>query len=117
MKPVQVRREHTTNGIAVTSYGAFSTGSNIRRILYVVLGFPSKSRYRVLQTIGRGLRRHASKRVLHAMDIVDDLRIPKIIKGKPGIRANYALRHWTMRHKFYREESFPVEMYSHEITR
>ena len=39
-----------------TRYGTFSTGINLRNLHSIILASPSKSRIRVLQSIGRGLR-------------------------------------------------------------
>ena len=44
--------ENHTNSIVVASYGTFSTGVNIRNLHNVVLASPSKSRIRILQSIG-----------------------------------------------------------------
>lgn len=79
----------------------------MKKLHHVVFASPSKSRYRVLQSIGRGLRLHASKRVVYVMDIVDDAHQKSYV--------NYAYKHWAQRVKFYQEESFPVDVYSHDI--
>jgi hypothetical protein len=72
-----------------------------------VFAAPSKSRYRVLQSIGRGLRLHASKKVVYVFDIVDDAHNIQY--------TNYALKHWAHRASFYEQEAFPVELYAHSI--
>lgn len=107
MRPLTIRREPTPRAILVASYGTFSTGVNIKRLHHVVFASPSKSRYRVLQSIGRGLRLHKSKRVVYVMDIVDDARHVEY--------TNYLYRHWAHRARFYREETFPIEIYAHHI--
>ena len=49
--------ENEKNSITIASYGTFSTGVNIRNINNLVSRTsPSKSKIRVLQSIGRGLR-------------------------------------------------------------
>ena len=48
--------EDEANAIIVASFGTFSTGINIKRLHNIVFCSPSKSRIRVLQSIGRGLR-------------------------------------------------------------
>ena len=53
--------ENEKNAIIVASYGTFSTGINIRNLHNVVFSSPSKSRIRVLQSIGRGLRTNQIK--------------------------------------------------------
>jgi superfamily II DNA or RNA helicase len=107
MVPTNIQREHVKDAILVASYGTFSTGVNVKRLHHLVFASPSKSRYRVLQSIGRGLRLHASKRVVYVMDIVDDAHDRKYV--------NYAFKHWGQRAKFYTEEAFPVELYTHEF--
>lgn len=99
--------ETQDNSITVASFGAFSTGVNVKRFHHVVLASPSKSRYRVLQSIGRGLRLHETKKLLYVHDIVDDAHNSRY--------HNNAFKHWAVRERFYKEESFPTELYTHEI--
>ena len=47
--------EKERSAIIVVGYGTFSTGINIRNLHNIVFSSPSKSRIRVLQSIGRGL--------------------------------------------------------------
>lgn len=107
MRPVTVSREKVKDAILVASFGTFSTGINIRRLHHIVFASPSKSRYRVLQSIGRGLRLHASKRIVYVMDIIDDAHDVKY--------TNHLFRHWAHRARFYAEESFPIDLYPHSI--
>lgn len=109
MKPLRTYKETVKNAVLIASYGTFSTGVNVRKLHHLVFASPSKSRYRVIQSIGRGLRLHASKRVVYVMDIIDDAHQKSYV--------NYAYKHWSHRAKFYQEESFPVEMYTHSIER
>ena len=48
--------EKENNAIILASYGVFSTGINIRNLHNIIFASPSKSKIRVLQSIGRGLR-------------------------------------------------------------
>lgn len=107
MKPTNVSVERVSGSVLVASYGTFSVGSNLRRLHHIVFASPSKSRYRVLQSIGRGLRLHATKRVVYVMDLVDDAHTAQYV--------NYAYKHWTHRYAFYEEEAFPVETYLHTL--
>lgn len=79
----------------------------MRRLHHIIYASPSKSRYRVLQSIGRGLRLHASKRVVYVMDLIDDARTKQYV--------NYATKHWAQRVKFYHEEQFPIDLYTHSL--
>ena len=90
--------EKETNAIIVASYGTFSTGINIRNIHNVVFASPSKSRIRVLQSIGRGLRRSESKDSIRLFDLSDDLSIKE--------HQNFTLRHFHARLNIYNQEEF-----------
>ena len=94
--------ENETNAIIIASYGTFSTGINIRNINNIVFASPSKSKIRVLQSIGRGLRRTESKVDVRLFDLSDDL-------GYKG-NQNYTLTHFTERLNIYNEEQFNYEI-------
>ena len=53
--------ENENNAIIVASYGTFSTGINIKNLHNVIFASPSKSRIRNLQSIGRILRKGATR--------------------------------------------------------
>jgi len=91
--------DKSDNSTTIASYGTFSTGINIRNIHNIVLASPSKSKIRVLQSIGRGLRTSSSKDSVLIFDIADDLG-----------RDNYTLRHFTERLNIYNEEQFDYEI-------
>ena len=86
------------NSITIASYGTFSTGINIRNINNIVLASPSKSKIRVLQSIGRGLRTSSSKDSVLIYDIADDISYKE--------RRNFTLNHFTERINIYNEEQF-----------
>ena len=95
--------EKETNAIIVASYGTFSTGINIRNLHNVVFASPSKSRIRVLQSIGRGLRK-SDKHDIHTtlLDIADDFTYKD--------RKNFTLNHFLERLNIYNEEEFDYEI-------
>ena len=95
--------EEETNAIIVASYGTFSTGINIRNLHNIVFASPSKSRIRVLQSIGRGLRK-SDKGVVHTslLDIADDFTYKD--------RKNFTLNHFLERINIYNEEEFDYEI-------
>ncbi len=95
--------ETSDDNIILGSYGTMSTGVNIKNLHHVVFASPSKSRVRVLQSIGRGLRKGKDKDVCILHDIADDLR-------KPHGRYNFTLNHLSERMKFYVEEDFSYEI-------
>ena len=91
-----------TNSIIVASFGVFSTGINIRNINNIVLASPSKSKIRVLQSIGRGLRTSSDKDSVLVYDIADDMTYNN--------RYNFTLNHFTERLNIYNEEQFDYEI-------
>lgn len=95
--------EQEDNAIIVASYGTFSTGINIKRLHNVIFASPSKSRIRVLQSIGRGLRKSDTKDSATLFDIADDLSYKS--------KQNYTLNHFTERVKYYNDEKFEYKIY------
>ena len=94
--------EKETNAIIVASYGTFSTGINIRAINNIVFASPSKSRIRVLQSIGRGLRQSDDKSRVKLFDVSDNITY----KSRP----NFTYRHFTQRLNIYKEEQFNYDI-------
>ena len=94
--------ENETNSIIVASYGTFSTGINIRNISNIVFASPSKSKIRVLQSLGRGLRLGDKSQSLKVFDISDDLSIDS--------KLNFTLRHFKERINIYSEQKFDYKI-------
>ena len=94
--------ESHSNSTTIASFGTFSTGINIRNIHNIVLASPSKSKIRVLQSIGRGLRTSSTKDSILIYDIADDISY--------GERRNFTLNHFTERLNIYNEEQFNYEI-------
>lgn len=90
--------------ILVATYGTLSTGVSINRLHHVVFASFCKSKIRVIQSIGRGLRKHSSKSVMIVWDLVDDLRWKK--KNSDGYNHNYAYKHFLDRLEFYKKQKF-----------
>lgn len=87
--------------IILASYQVFSTGVNIKNLPNIILASSTKSVIRLLQSIGRGLRKHDDKEVCTIIDITDDLR------GKRKT-PNYTLKHCMERIEIYQTENFKV---------
>lgn len=92
--------------ITVASYGTFSTGIDVPNINNVVFASPYKSKIKVLQSIGRGLRRKKDGSSLTLYDIADDMRSGKYI--------NHTYRHMQSRLELYVRELFDYNI--HNIT-
>ena len=83
----------SSDKIIVATYGVAAVGINIPRIFNLVLIEPGKSFVRVIQSIGRGIRRAEDKDHVEIWDITS--------------ACKYAKRHLTERKKFYKEAKYP----------
>jgi superfamily II DNA or RNA helicase len=86
----------STNKIIVATYGVAAVGINIPRIFNMVLLEPGKSFVRVIQSIGRGIRKADDKDFVQIWDLTASTK--------------YAKRHLTERKKFYKEAKYPFEI-------
>jgi len=107
----QIRKivDKDDNSIMVASYGTTSTGINIRNIHNIIFASPSKSVIRVLQSIGRGLRKSETKENVIIYDISDDLRYKKY--------DNHTYRHLQERLRIYNKERFVHRLVSINLQR
>jgi superfamily II DNA or RNA helicase len=96
------RKEHydevkdSDKKVIVATYGVAAVGLNIPRIFNLVLLEPGKSFVRVIQSIGRGIRKAEDKDFVQIWDITST--------------AKYAKRHLTERKKFYKEAKYPFTL-------
>jgi superfamily II DNA or RNA helicase len=90
--------EKSNDVIIVASYGTFSTGINIKNLHNIILASPTKSKIRVLQSIGRILRLYKNKFKAELYDIVDDFSHKSY--------RNYAVKHFAKRFSYYSKEKF-----------
>jgi superfamily II DNA or RNA helicase len=79
--------------IIVATYGVAAVGINIPRIFNLVLLEPGKSFVRVIQSIGRGIRKAEDKEFVQIWDITSTCR--------------FAKRHLTKRKAYYKEANYP----------
>jgi superfamily II DNA or RNA helicase len=82
-----------TGKIIVATYGVAAVGINIPRIFNLVLVEPGKSFVRVIQSIGRGIRKAEDKDHVQIWDVTSTCR--------------FAKRHLTKRKVFYRDANYP----------
>jgi superfamily II DNA or RNA helicase len=83
----------STNKIIVATYGVAAVGLNIPRIFNLVMLEPGKSFTRVIQSIGRGIRKAEDKDFVQVWDLTAS--------------SKYAKRHLTERKKFYKDAKYP----------
>jgi superfamily II DNA or RNA helicase len=79
--------------IIVATYGVAAVGINIPRIFNLALLEPGKSFVRVIQSIGRGIRKAEDKDFVQIWDLTANTK--------------YAKRHLTERKKFYKDAKYP----------
>jgi superfamily II DNA or RNA helicase len=82
-----------TDKIIVATYGVAAVGINIPRIFNLVMLEPGKSFTRVIQSIGRGIRKAEDKDHVEIWDVTSTCKFSK--------------RHLTKRKAFYREANYP----------
>jgi len=99
--------ETKENAIIIGSLGTISTGISIKRLHNLIFAHPSKARIKVLQTIGRLLRKSKFGNDVVMYDIVDDFSI--------GAYENYTLDHGRDRVRFYHSEQHDVETINVDI--
>ena len=85
-----------TNNVVIATYGVAAVGINIPRIFNLVLIEPGKSFVRVIQSIGRGVRKAKDKDFVQIWDLTSTCK--------------FAKRHLTQRKKFYKEAEYPVSL-------
>jgi superfamily II DNA or RNA helicase len=85
-----------TNKIIIATYGIAAVGLNIPRIFNLVLIEPGKSFVRVIQSIGRGIRKAEDKDSVEIYDITSSCKFSK--------------RHLTTRKAFYKDASYPFSV-------
>ncbi len=96
------RQEHydevaeSSDKIIVATYGVAAVGINIPRIFNLVLLEPGKSFVRVIQSIGRGIRKAEDKDFVQIWDITSSCK--------------FAKRHLTQRKNFYKEANYPFTL-------
>ena len=86
----------SANKVIVATYGVAAVGINIPRIFNLVLLEPGKSFVRVIQSIGRGIRKAEDKDHVEIWDITSDCK--------------FAKRHLTQRKAYYKEANYPFSL-------
>ena len=85
-----------TNKVFIATYGVAAVGINIPRIFNLVLFEAGKSFVRVIQSIGRGIRKAEDKDFVQIWDLTSSCK--------------FAKRHLTKRKAFYKDANYPFEV-------
>jgi superfamily II DNA or RNA helicase len=88
--------EETGNTIVIAISKIFSTGINIKNLHYIIFAGGGKSKIKILQSIGRGLRLHKDKDKLIIVDITDNLF--------------YGKQHFAKRKQLYDKENITYQI-------
>ena len=102
-----VENDPEKNHDILASYGVFSTGVNLKRLDNLILASGSKSEIRILQSIGRTLRKGNGADDATLYDIADDI--------SHGSYTNYTLEHFKKRIEIYSAEQFPFRIYNVDL--
>lgn len=84
--------DENDNVVVISTFQLASTGLNIKRIFNLVFVDAGKSFTKIIQAIGRGLRKAADKDSVNVFDIHSNLK--------------YAKRHASQRKAFYKEQKY-----------
>lgn len=101
--------EKGKNCIIVASLGTFSTGINIVNLHNIFFTHPTKAKIKLLQSIGRGLRKGNEKFHCVFFDFSDDLRVKT--------KKNYTYIHFLERLKIYIKEKFTYKIYKVDLSK
>ena len=96
--------ENLNNAIIIASSKTTAVGTNIKKLDFLIFSSPSKAKIKLLQSIGRMMRKTETKLKAVIFDIVDDLSHNK--------KQNYALVHFSERLKHYMVEEHKVKIYN-----
>lgn len=101
----EIRRaiSNSKSSITFATPETMSTGVNIKNLNQIVLAGYMKAYIKLLQTIGRLMRKHKSKKVSKIYDVVDVLTND----NKPNIGLLHAFK----RHRTYKEQGHPIKTY------
>jgi len=86
--------ENNHNVVCIAISKIFSTGVNIKNLHYVFFAAIGKSKIKLIQSIGRSLRQHESKKEAMIFDLCDQLY--------------YGIKHSEERSKIYKEEQIQI---------
>ena len=101
------RIDNTKNQILIATYGVAAVGISMTFLFNVILFNSGKSGIKILQSIGRGLRKGESELVDMIKNAVDVYDVCTDFK--------FAKRHLSQRKSYYKEEKFPFTVTKVEI--
>lgn len=88
--------QNAENKVIVATYGVAAVGIDLPRIFNLYLVEPGKSFVRVIQSVGRGIRKAKDKDFVNIFDVTST--------------AKYAKKHLAQRKKFYKDAEYPYRI-------
>ena len=92
--------------IILGTYATLSIGWNLRRLHHIIFASSTRSKIRLLQSIGRGMRKHETKKQIIIWDITDKLVFENDWNGKIVQHNNHTFKHFLQRLQYYDNQSF-----------
>lgn len=89
---IRKEMEKIEGQVIVATVGVFSTGISIKKLHNIVFASPGKSKIQTLQSIGRGLRLHNTKKKVMIFDISENTK--------------YSSKHYSKRKSYYKKNDF-----------
>lgn len=87
--------EENNNAILLATYGTIGFGINIKNLYNIILAHPYKAKIRILQAIGRSLRKYHDK-IATIYDLVDNFY--------------FSRKHYKTRLLYYKQENFKIKL-------
>lgn len=94
--------------VLIASFGTLAVGVSIKNLYYVVFADSYKSEQKIIQSIGRSLRKHGGKEIATIFDIVDIMD-----SSNP---TNSLYRQFLEREKFYMKRKYPYTVTKKNIS-
>lgn len=105
---IRQKMETQNNVVLFASFGTFSVGVNVKNLHCLILAHPFKARIRILQSIGRVLRKCAGKNESLIVDIIDDF--------STKAHHNTVFNHGKCRLGMYDSERFNVNFTTENVS-
>lgn len=109
MERERIRQQinHKGGHILCATYQTMSEGINIPRLNHIIMCSPYRAKIKVMQTLGRVLRKHENKEIAYLWDLVD------IFHKK---NKSFSWKHYLIRKQYYSENEFELKEISFKIS-
>ena len=109
---IKIELEEDENIVCCATWETMSTGVSVNNIMATHFPDGGKSRYRIRQSLGRGLRLHKNKEYLTAFDYADIIHKDQ---EWPGPNVNKLRKQANARKEIYKEQKFPFKEINYNL--